>query len=312
MTICSARPGSTARPGLPALQAPRRRPVRALRREAVIAMAFLAPAIAMLVFLRLLPLVSGIESSVQAWRFGDSGFVGLENYARILQDPTFVNALVVTLIFALIVNPFQIVVALLLAVLLNQRFPLVGLWRSLIFLPAAIPQSVSAVIWLILFRPDGPLNALLEAIGFPPQPFLTSSSQALMSIVLVVSWVGVGFWMMFLIAGLNDIPAELYEAASVDGAGTLRRFFSITIPQLRRPLLFVLVADTVANFLIFAPVQILTKGGPSDSTNLIMYEIFTRAFSTGDETGASAGTVLLIAVIVIVVSIQFRLLPGKD
>lgn len=311
MTIRSARPGSSARPGLPA-QVPLRRPARVLRREAVIAMAFLAPAIAMLVFLRLLPLVSGIESSVQAWRFGDSGFVGLENYIRILQDPTFVNALVVTLIFALIVNPFQIVIALLLAVLLNQRFPLVGLWRSLIFLPAAIPQSVSAVIWLILFRPDGPLNAVLEAIGFPAQPFLTSSSQALMSIVLVVSWVGVGFWMMFLIAGLNDIPEELYEAASVDGAGTLRRFFSITIPQLRRPLLFVLVADTVANFLIFAPVQILTKGGPSDSTNLIMYEIFTRAFSTGDQTGASAGTVLLIAVIVIVVSIQFRLLPGKD
>jgi multiple sugar transport system permease protein len=285
---------------------------RLLRREGAIAIAFLTPAVAMLVFLRLLPLAEGLNNSFQAWRFGDSGFVGLENYARILQDPTFVNALVVTLVFALIVNPFQIVIALLLAVLLNQRLPLVGLWRSLVFLPAAIPQSVSAVIWLILFRPDGPLNAIFEALGLPPQPFITSSSQSLFSIVLVVSWVGVGFWMMFLIAGLNDIPQELYEAADVDGAGPLRRFFSITIPQLRRPLLFVLVADTVANFLIFAPVQILTKGGPADSTNLIMYEIFNRAFSTGDSTGASAGTILLICVIVVIVSIQFRLLPGKD
>ncbi|GAA3729130.1 sugar ABC transporter permease [Leifsonia bigeumensis] len=285
---------------------------RLLRREGAIAIAFLAPAVAMLVFLRLLPLAEGLNTSFQAWKFGDSGFVGLENYARILQDPTFVNALVVTLVFALIVNPFQIVIALLLAVLLNQRLPLVGLWRSLVFLPAAIPQSVSAVIWLILFRPDGPLNAIFEAVGLPPQPFITSSSQSLFSIVLVVSWVGVGFWMMFLIAGLNDIPQELYEAADVDGAGPLRRFFSITIPQLRRPLLFVLVADTVANFLIFAPVQILTKGGPADSTNLIMYEIFNRAFSTGDSTGASAGTILLICVIVVIVSIQFRLLPGKD
>lgn len=285
---------------------------RILKREGVVAIAFLAPAVAMLVFLRLLPLAQGVNTSMQAWKFGDSGFVGLENYARILQDPTFVNALVVTLVFALIVNPFQIIIALLLAVLLNQRLPLVGLWRSLVFLPAAIPQSVSAVIWLILFRPDGPLNAILEAVGLPPQPFLTSSSQSLVSIVLVVSWVGVGFWMMFLIAGLNDIPKELYEAAAVDGAGPLRRFVSVTIPQLRRPLLFVLVADTVANFLIFAPVQILTKGGPADSTNLIMYEIFNRAFSTGDATGASAGTVLLICVIVVVVSIQFRLLPGKD
>ncbi len=265
-----------------------------------------------LVLLRLWPLADAVGTSTQAAGLGKSGFVGLDNFVRILGDATFIDALKVTLIFTVVVNPFQILLALAFAVILTQRIPAVGVWRSLIFLPSAVPQSVSAIIWGIAFRPDGPLNGALRLLGIPAQPFLTSEGQALMCIVLVVSWVGIGFWMMFLIAGLNDIPRELYEAASVDGAGWFRTFFTITIPQLRRPLLFVLVADTVANFLIFAPVQILTRGGPNGSTNLVMVEIFNRAFVTGDAAGAAAGTILLVLVVLAIVSIQFRLLPGKE
>ena len=281
-------------------------------RESYVAFWFLLPALAMLVLLRLWPLGGAIATSTQASGLGKTGFVGMDNYVRILQDATFLNALKVTLLFTVLVNPFQIVLALLFAVLLVQKIPAVGLWRSIIFLPAAVPQSVSAVIWGIVFRPDGPMNGALKVLGIPQQPFLTSPSQALLSIIVIVSWVGVGFWMMFLIAGLKDIPAELYEAAEVDGAGSLRKFFSVTIPQLRRPLLFVLVADTVANFLVFAPVQILTKGGPTGSTDLVMVEIFNKAFTTGDLAGATAGTVLLVLVVLAVVTAQFRLLPGRD
>jgi multiple sugar transport system permease protein len=281
-------------------------------REAGVAALFLLPALLALVLLRLWPLAEAIGTSTQAAGLGKSGFVGLDNFARILGDATFLDALKVTLLFTLVVNPFQILLALAFAVILVQRIPAVGVWRSLIFLPSAVPQSVSAIIWGIAFRPDGPLNGTLRLLGIPAQPFLTSEGQALMCIVLVVSWVGIGFWMMFLIAGLNDIPRELYEAASVDGAGWFRTFFTITIPQLRRPLLFVLVADTVANFLIFAPVQILTRGGPNGSTNLVMVEIFNRAFVTGDAAGAAAGTILLVLVVLAIVSIQFRLLPGKE
>ncbi|GIT80614.1 hypothetical protein LLS1_22830 [Leifsonia sp. LS1] len=281
-------------------------------REAGVAALFLLPALLALVLLRLWPLADAVGTSTQAAGLGKSGFVGLDNFVRILGDATFLDALKVTLLFTLVVNPFQILLALAFAVILVQRIPAVGVWRSLIFLPSAVPQSVSAIIWGIAFRPDGPLNGALRLLGIPAQPFLTSEGQALMCIVLVVSWVGIGFWMMFLIAGLNDIPRELYEAASVDGAGWFRTFFTITIPQLRRPLLFVLVADTVANFLIFAPVQILTRGGPNGSTNLVMVEIFNRAFVTGDAAGAAAGTILLVLVVLAVVSIQFRLLPGKD
>lgn len=235
-----------------------------------------------------------------------------ENFRFILGDPEFLGSLRTTLLFSVLVNPIQIGLALALAVLLNERLPLVGLWRSLVLLPVVVPQSVSAVIWGVALRPDGPLNAALSALGLAPQPFLTSPVQALPAIIVIVSWVGVGYWMTFLIAGLNDIPVSLYEAAAIDGAGPWQRFCNITLPQLRRPLTFVLVADTVANFLVFAPVQILTKGGPQGSTNLVMNEIFSRAFEAGDIGGAAAATTILVLVVLVVVSLQFRLMLGKD
>ncbi|MEK8170647.1 sugar ABC transporter permease [Streptomyces sp. M19] len=168
------------------------------------------------------------------------------------------------------------------------------------------------MIWGVLFRPDGPLNAVLHAVGLPEQPFLTSKFQSLPGIIILVSWVGVGYWMMFLIAGLKDIPGDTLEAAKIDGAGPLRTFFQVTLPQLKRPLLFVLVADTIANFLVFAPVDTLTHGGPDNSTNLIMYDIYERAYVTGDLPAASAETFILLCIILVVVSIQFKLLPSED
>ncbi|WEK50808.1 MAG: sugar ABC transporter permease [Candidatus Kaistia colombiensis] len=161
-----------------------------------------------------------------------------------------------------------------LALLMNQRMALDGVWRTLILLPVVIPQSISAIIWGVALRPDGPINAVLVALGLPEQGFLTSTTQAMPSLMVVVSWVGCGYWMTFLLAGLKDIPVSLYEAARLDGANRWQQLWNITLPMLRRPLLFVLVADTVANFLVFAPVQILTGGGPEETTNLIMSEIY--------------------------------------
>ncbi len=117
-------------------------------------------------------------------------------------------------------------------------------------------------MWGVALRPDGLVNSVLVALGLEPQRFLTSSDQALASIILIVSWIGIGYWMTFIIAGLQDIPRSLYEAVRIDGANRWQQFRFVTLPQLRRPLTFVLVANTVANFLVFAPVQILTAGGP--------------------------------------------------
>ncbi|MFB7533958.1 carbohydrate ABC transporter permease [Streptomyces sp. NPDC056178] len=163
----------------------------------------------------------------------------------------------------------------------------------------------------MLYRPEGPLNAVLGTLGIPPQPFLTSSQQALFAVIVLMSWVGVGYWMMFLIAGLQDIPQECYDAAAVDGATAWQRFVHVTLPLLRRPIAFVLVADTVANFLVFAPVQLLTRGGPDGSTDLMMYDVFRRAYSVGDINFAQAEVVVLVAITLAVVSVQFRMMRGK-
>ncbi len=275
-----------------------------LGNEAAVAVAFVAPALVALVLFRILPTLQAVVAS-----FENRGvFVGLDNYRFLVGSESFRHSLGTTLLFSLVINPAQILLALALAVLLTQRLPGARLWRTLIFLPVAVPLLVSAVVWGIAFRPDGPINALLGAVGIGPQPFLTSPDQALASIVILASWVGVGYWMTFLIAGLQDIPPDYAEAAAVDGAGWWRVFVQITLPLLRRPLAFVLVADTVANFLLFAPVQVLTRGGPTEATNLIMFEIYRQAYTFGDLALASAEVVVVVLILLAIVGIEFRLL----
>ncbi|MEV5822073.1 sugar ABC transporter permease [Micromonospora harpali] len=269
---------------------------------------FLLPALTGLVFLRLVPSVEAVTSAVTN-RLGE---FSLTNFTYLFGDPAFLGSLKVTLLFSLVINPFQIAVALFLAVLLTRHIPLVGLWRTLVLLPIAIPQTVSAIVWGVLFRPDGPLNGLLGTLGIPAVPWLVSPDTALMSIVILCSWVGVGYWMTFLVAGIHEIPRSLYEASDLDGAGGWKQFVHITLPGIRRPLLFVLVADTVANFLVFAPVRILTQGGPEGSTNLIMNFIFERAYTLADTGSSAAATVVLVSIVIVVVAAQFRLLPGRD
>ncbi|GAA1664597.1 sugar ABC transporter permease [Nonomuraea maheshkhaliensis] len=314
---------STPRPFTPRPLTPRssasgqaltpRRP-RFADRPAAVALAFLAPALVALLVLRLLPAGIAFVSSLNHTSLltGETYFVGLRNYATLFSDPTFLQSVRVTLLFSVIVNPLQIAAALALAVLFTRRFAGVRFLRVLVILPIAVPPAVSAAVWSVAYRPDGLLNSLLTVLGLPPQPFLTSPGQALWSLIVLLSWIGVGYWMMFLIAGLQDIPTSLYEAAAIDGASAWRRFWHVTLPLLRRPLAFVLVADTVANFLVFAPVQMLTNGGPEGSTNVTMYDIFTRAYTVGDLSLAQAEVMLLVLLVLAVVVVQFRLLRGKD
>ena len=293
---------------------PPRRSSRPASGQGRVALLFLLPAILALAILRLIPagvsLVDGFyrESLLR----GGRTFVGLENYGDLLSNPDFQQSVLVTLLFTVIVNPFQVTLSFLLAVLYTQKAAGSRLWRSLVILPIATPPAVSAVIWSVIYRPDGLANGLLDMLGLPAQPFLTSSAQALPSIIVLLSWIGVGYWMLFLIAGINDIPAEVNEAALLDGAGWWRRLLNVTFPLVRRPLAFVLVAATVSTLLVFAPVQILTKGGPNGSTNLMMYDIYTRAYALGDIHTAQAEVILLVAVTLVIVAAQFRLLRGDD
>ena len=280
-----------------------------------IALTFLLPAVLAAVLLRLWPTVRAFWDSLRNTPLGvePTHWVGFEQFSRLLSDPDFLNSLKITALFGIIVNPLQILVALVLAVVFNERIRGVGLMRTLVFLPVAIPQSVSAVIWAVAFRPDGPLNGVLDRLGIAPQGFLTSPDQALASIILVVSWIGVGYWMMFLIAGLKEIDPVLYEAAALDGAGRWARFRHVTVPQLSRQITFVLVADTISNLLVFAPVNILTNGGPNGRTDLIMNDVFDRAYNQADVGSAAAATVIVVLLALAIVLVQFRLISrGSD
>jgi multiple sugar transport system permease protein len=283
-------------------------------RPPVVAAGFLAPGIAALLLLRVAPLLEALwQSFYRTGAFtGITQYVGFANYSALFADPVFRQSVAVTLLFTLIINPFQVALALAFAVLFNKPWRGARFFRSLVFASVATPPAVSALIWGQIYQSNGLANSFLHVLGLPPQPFVSSSSQALVSVIIMLSWIGVGYWMMFLIAGLRDIPVELTEAAAIDGANAWQRFRRVTLPLLRRPLTFVLVADTVANFLVFAQIQILTNGGPNGSTNLIMYDIYTRAFTEDVPQTAYAEVILLAILTIVIVSIQFRLLQPKD
>ena len=279
-----------------------------------VAFLFLLPAIIALLVMRLVPAGFSFYESLNKTNVftNERSFVGITNYIELFKNPEFINTIKVTLLFTLLVNPIQIIIATALAILFSRKFPLSGLLRSFIIFPIAVPPAVSAVVWSAIYRPDGLANALLKSVGVSSQPWIISSDQSLISIIILLSWIGCGYWMLFLIAGINDIPNEVYEASKIDGAGFLRQTFSITLPLIKRSLTFVLVADTVSNFLIFAPVSILTNGGPDGSTSLLMFDIFTRAYSYGDVGKSAAAVFILVVLMLIAIVAQFRLLRSKE
>ena len=187
--------------------------------------AFVTPAVVMLVLTRLWPTAEAIYDSLfRQSLIGGTSFGGLANYVTVAKDPVFLKGLTVTAIFGLIVNPFQIVLALVFAVVLSERWRGASFFRTVILFPAGVPSAVAVVIFGIALRPDGPVNGFLHDLGLPSQPFLNSPDQALASIILIVSWIGVGYWVIFLVGGVQDIPTTLYEAAEIDGAGWWKKF----------------------------------------------------------------------------------------
>src|SRR5918995_1814120 len=265
----------------------------------------LAPALIGLAIFRLYPIAIAAWGSLHATTFGGGAlrvFVGLDNYRYLLDFDVFWQSLAVTLKLNLVINPVQIVLALLLAVLANQRVPGIALYRTIFFIPIGISVPIAALLWQTMLDPNsGLLNALLSAVGLPRQPFLTSADQALWSVIAIASWKGVSFWMVFMLGGLQ---------AMLDGASATRRFFQITLPLLKRTILFVLVTDTAINLLLFAPIYLLTRGGPELSTNVLMYEAFKTGFVYTDMGLALAMVMVLLGLVLVVVAAEFRLLQS--
>lgn len=289
---------------------------RARRNSWLTAYLLLAPALIGLAVFRLYPIALALWGSLHTTTFGAGAqrlFVGLDNYAYLTGNPVFWESLWVTLKFNLVVNPVQVALALLLAVVANQRLRGIGFYRTVFFVPIGVSVPIAAILWQMMLDPNrGLVNALLLAVGLPAQPFLTSADQALWSIIGIASWKGVSFWMVFLLAGLQAIPREALEAAMLDGATAVRRFLDITLPLLKRTILFVLVTDTAINFLLFAPVYLLTRGGPELSTNVLMYEAFKTGFVYADMGQGLAMVVVLLLLVLVVVGLEFRLLQADE
>ena len=289
-----------------------RRP-RPGRGEERVAYLFLLPALLGLALFRVYPMVDAVVGSLYRQMFSAHGprtaFVGLGNFAALVGDPVFWQSVWVTLKLNLVINPMQVVLALLLALMVDRTARGMRLYRVLVLVPIGVSLPVATILWRLMLDPNaGFVNALLAFVGLPQQPFYTSPAQALGSIILIANWKGVSYWMVFVLAGLQAVPSELQEAAAIDGAGRLQRFAYVTLPLLRRPLLFVLVADTIINFVMFVPMYLLTRGGPSHATNVLMYQAYKVGFAFGDMGQALAIVTVLLALILLVVAVQFRLL----
>ena len=281
------------------------------KKEFFWALVFLAPSLIALVSMRLMPILSYLFSSFYTAFPGGiqpAVYTGWENFKFVLTDPDFLSTIRRTILFNLVINPVQIALSLFVSVVMVQRIRFEAIWRTLVFIPITIPIVGSSITWYAIFKPDVPLNALLLTIGLNGQPFLNSPEQALISISVVASWIGIGYWMMFLISGLRAVPAEIYDAAEIDRAGPIRVFFSITLPLIKRTLLFVLVATTVANFVLFAPIQLLTAGGPESTTTLLIYDTYRETYAYGNRNLGATKGLILASIMLAFASIQFFLM----
>lgn len=279
--------------------------------------AFALPALILLILTRLIPeavsLVSSLFESRPAILGGDQ-FAGIDNYLALFSDASFLRIFGQTIMLVLVVTPLMIASSLALAYFVRLSFPGRGLVRTIVLLPSFIPLVGVCVLFGTLFAPTtaGGINAVLVALGLDAQGFLSDSSQAMSVIGLLLLWSGVGYWMIFFVSGMDDIPVDVYEAAALDGAGPWRQYFSITLPLLTRPILFVLVANTVWLFEVYAPIRYLTQGGPEGATETLIYDIVRTATERNDQPWAMTKMVVLLVVLIAGVVLQFRFLGDRD
>jgi len=291
------------------LRGSRHRPKRRIR-EAGTALAFLAPFLALLVVFQYVPMFDMVVSSL--FRFNlftpnQRQFIGFGNYVRLIHDPGFAGSVRVSLTFLAAILLVQLPLGLGLAIAMNRSKRGIGLLRTAFFAPVVASSVVTAAIWRLLLDPaNGLLNGVLGVFGLPPQGFITSQSEALPSIVLMTVWQQIGLTMVLFLGGLQFIPQDIYDAASVDGTGHWQRFRYITWPLLRRTTAVVAVVTSITALQTFAPAFVLTQGGPNGSTSFLVYRIYTQAFSLLDPAYASAMSVALLAVVLFISLLQMR------
>lgn len=268
----------------------------------------LAPALIFILVFKIYPMIS-----VSVGSFFRDGKFTFQTYRILFKDKTFWNSLLVTLKMNVVIIPLQVFISMILALLVNNNVKGIGVFRSIYYLPVTMAISVASVTWSLMMNVNnGVFNSILSIFGVKSQGFFTDPKQALWCIILMASWKGCGMWMMYLLAGLKGVDTSIYESARLDGAGYFTTLTKITLPLIKRTMLFVVVANTTSNMLLFAPSKLITEGGPQNSTNVLMYEVYKSAFRNGNMSRAGAITAILLVIIMITVIGQFKMMNTSD
>lgn len=286
------------------------------KNERTAAYIFVFPAVFLLIAFLVVPVIYTFYYSVfryQVMRPNDIIFIGLENYINVFKDSDFVQALINTFKFAIIVVPAQTALALALAMLVSKRFRGVAIFRTMYFSPQLTSMLVIAVLWTVLYNSNpttGLINALLVKLGMEPVNFLTNPKTAMNAIIFMSAWQGAGYQMMIFLAGLQGIPGDQYEAASVDGANGVQQFLHITLPNLRGTIIYVVQITLIQAMKLFTQPYVMTQGGPQNTTKTMVYYIYTQGFQKGN-FGYACAVAGVFFVIVVAMSLILQKITNK-
>ncbi|MEV8452348.1 sugar ABC transporter permease [Streptomyces sp. NPDC052095] len=238
-------------------------------------------------------------------------FVGLDNFREMLGDAVFRKSVANTVVYTFFTVPFGMLLGLLVALALHTGLRARGIFRTAVFLPQVTATVAIALVWLWIYNPgNGLLNTLLSFLGIDGPAWLSSTTWAMPSVILVGIWQGIGMKMLIYLAALQSLPKELYEAASVDGASRVRQFFSITLPLLKPATFFVLITSMISAFQSFDQIYILTDGGPANSTTMMTYEIYKSAFREFRVGYACAQSLVLFVLLMGFTLVNRRIMGG--
>ncbi|AVR00400.1 carbohydrate ABC transporter permease [Oceanobacillus sp. M65] len=274
---------------------------------------FIAPAVILFIVFTAYPIIASLYLSFQTYEGGSYSFAGLSNYTRLLEDSIFWKALGNTFIIFILQVPIMLLMAMALASVLNsQLLKLKGFFRVSFFLPAVTSLVAYSLLFSIILQDNGILNTLLNAIGIENIPWLSDPFWAKISIVMAMMWRWTGYNMIIFLAALQNIPDHMYEAASIDGAGKIRQFFSITIPNLKPIILFAGILSTIGTLQLFDEPFNLTQGGPADSTMTLGLYIYENGFEYFDFSYGSAVAYVVVVLVAILSYFQFKFTGEKS
>jgi multiple sugar transport system permease protein len=279
------------------------------RRDTFWAWAFMSPTLLGLLFFMVGPMIAALYISFTDWSLlGAPTWLGLDNFKALFRDPLFWESWWNTLVYTCVSVPVSMLVGLGVALLLHRKLPGMSVFRVLFFIPMTVGVVASGLLWSWMFTPQyGLLNYLLHFVGLGPYHWLTSSSTSMLSIIIVGVWRGMGFNIIVFLAGLQGVPTQLYDAATVDGAGPMRRFWHVTVPMLSPTLFFGALIGLIMSFGVFEQTYVMTQGGPGNSTLTIIYFIFQQGFNFLRMGYASAASVTFLVILTVLTALLLRL-----